>query len=216
MQDQSPLSEQSTNSPKLSPRLSVSVVAALSTAVLLTGGVAAWLTLQPLSSQNTAPTASSISPAQPQTTQSQVPVEQTVQVYWLKDTGTKLELVPTAVDVPASNQPAAVLKGAFEELLKAPSDQAIASTIPPGTKLRNLDIRADGIHVDLSQDFVGGGGSASMSGRLAQVIYTATTLAPNAKVWISVDGKPLETLGGEGLVVDQPMTRAAFDQNFQL
>lgn len=141
---------------------------------------------------------------------------QTVQVYWVKEASGKFEGVPTKVAVKQADKPDATLQAAFNSLLAGPKDASVSSEIPQGTKLRSLSVKNDGVYVDLSAEFTSGGGSNSMTGRLGQVIYTATSLKPNTKVWISVEGKPLELLGGEGLEVAQPSTRQSFDKNFPL
>ena len=74
----------------------------------------------------------------------------------------------------------------------------------------------DEVHVNLSEDFTSGGGSTSMMGRVGQVVYTATTLNPKAKVYIDVNGKPLDVLGGEGVELQQPLTRESFQKNYPL
>jgi len=146
---------------------------------------------------------------------SQAIAEKTIEVYWLKTSGNQVEVAAAPVNLSAQ-PPSDLLKAAMEQVLQKPTDPALASAIPAQTRLRQLEVKTDGVHVDLSPEFTSGGGSTSMTGRLGQVIYTATTLDPTAKVWISVAGKPLEVLGGEGLMIDQPMTRESFEKNFQL
>jgi spore germination protein GerM len=140
----------------------------------------------------------------------------TVQVYWVKDAGDKFEVVPTQVALKEANKPDETLQVAFDNLLAGPKDTTVSSEIPKGTKLRSLSVKNDSVYVDLSAEFTSGGGSNSMTSRLGQIVYTATSLKPDAKVWISVEGKPLELLGGEGLEVAQPSTRQTFDKNFPI
>lgn len=191
------------------------VIAGLSAVVLAAGGGGAWWAWNTLSPQVPAsPSAPTVQ--QPHSQAIQPANEQTAQIYWLKDSGSQLELVPSQITVESADQPAGVLETAFDQLLEGPANSEVATTIPEETELRSLEVRSDGIHVDLSQEFTYGGGSASMTGRVAQVIYTATSLEPAAKVWISVEGEPLEVLGGEGLAISQPLTRQEFDRDFAL
>lgn len=192
------------------------IILGLSAVVLIAGSATAWLTWRTFQAQNpvTPDVPTQVSPSP--TTEPVTQPEQQVQIYWLRDTGTNLELVPSEITVQAEDDPDAVLQAAFESLMQGTEASEVASTIPEGTQLLSLDVREDGVHVDLSSEFTTGGGSAGMMGRLGQVIYTASSLDPTAPVWISVDGEPLEMLGGEGLLVDQPMTREIFEQNFPL
>ena len=141
--------------------------------------------------------------------------EKTVELYWVKDTATDIGLVSSRVKVKATNEPEAILTAAFEHLLSRPENTDVMSAIPKGTKVQALTVENNGVYIDLSQEFTDGGGSASMIGRLGQVIYTASSLEPNVKVRIFVEGKPLEILGSEGLEVSQPITRQNFQQEFQ-
>lgn len=197
-------------------RIPLGVLGGVAAAVLATGGGVAWWSLN--STQPPVPQSQSV----PNTVQQSPPpstaqntAEQTTNIFWLKDTGKNLELVPQPMQL-TGEQPNQILESAFQNLLAGPQDAAVSSTIPEGTKLLGLRMEQDGIHVNLSPEFSSGGGSASMTGRLGQIVYTATTLDPNAKVWIEVEGKRLEVLGGEGLELEQPMTRNSFDENFQM
>lgn len=100
---------------------------------------------------------------------------------------------------------------AMESLLAGPNAQeraaAVGSQIPAGTQLLGLSV-ADGVAtVDLTSEFESGGGSASMNMRIAQVVFTLTQFQTVKGVLFELDGRRVDVLGGEGVIVDQPVTR---------
>ena len=212
------------NKQQSNQKLSLATIAGISVEVLVMagGGTALWLSNSTENSTESrvtsSPTPTTENYQAPQATAPTNEQEgQEIDIYWLTTDGNEIEVAANSITVAEAEQPDAMLKSAFQNLLAGPKDgDKYSSTIPEGTKLNSLEVRSDGVFVNLSEDFTSGGGTASMTARLGQIIYTASSLDPNAKIWISVDGKPLEVLGGEGLIVDQPMTRRDFEQNFSL
>jgi len=148
-------------------------------------------------------------------TRAQVTQEQSVQIYWLQPQEGKMKLVAQPIHLNPDEQNVAVV-AAIDRLLAGTSDEKMATTLPTGIEVRKIAANKTQIYLDLSQEFGSGGGSASMIGRVAQILYTSTTLNPEAQVWLSIEGEPLEVLGGEGLMLDRPLTRMNFGENFEL
>lgn len=200
-------------------RFSLPVVAAITGIIIAAGGGAAWWAKSALERE------AQVSPSLPSPiVQEEVPAvpepitqEKVVEVCWLNPTDQSIQLVSNTMTFQKSVKSERVLETALETLFSSPPEGSTYTTaIPPGTKLLDLTMDKKGIHLNLSQDFVSGGGSASMSSRLAQVIYTATSSNPEERVWLNVEGKPLNNLGQEGIMVSQPMTRQDFNDNFTL
>lgn len=100
---------------------------------------------------------------------------------------------------------------ALESLLEGPDTfeegYGLSTAIPEGTELLGLRIE-DGIaNVDLTSEFESGGGTLSMQSRLAQVVYTLTQFPTVDGVVFSLDGEPIDVLGGEGIIIDHPLAR---------
>jgi hypothetical protein len=66
--------------------------------------------------------------------------------------------------------------------------------------------------VDLTRAFGSGGGSLSMAARLAQVTYTLTQFPTVRRVVYLLDGRRITALGGEGVSVATPQTRALYER----
>jgi spore germination protein GerM len=133
-------------------------------------------------------------------------------VYWIESQKNKLVAVPIALK--AKNNDDAIAQVLNILINQAPPEVELSSAIPANTKVLSATSQDKQIRINLSQEFTSGGGSASMQGRIIQVLYSATSLEPDAKVYLSVEGQPLSYIGGEGLEIPQPMTRKDFNLEF--
>lgn len=200
-------------------RFSLPVIAVITGIVLAAGGGAAWWAKSNLEqkAQISQPNPAPIVKDQAPTIPKPITQEQVVQVCWLDTKGESIKLVSRNMTFAKSIKSERVLETALSTLFsEPPEDSGYTTAIPPGTKLLGVTQDKTGIHLNLSREFIAGGGSASMSSRLAQVIYTVTSAKGSEQVWLSVEGKPLKNLGEEGIIVSQPMTRKDFKENFTL
>ncbi|MDM9383816.1 GerMN domain-containing protein [Chlorogloeopsis sp. ULAP01] len=141
------------------------------------------------------------------------------QTYWLQATDEQIRLVPQEVALKPEDSSEVALKTAFDNLFTSSKTSNLTTTIPAGTRLLDLQVTKTGIYVNLSKEFTQGGGSTSMIGRVAQVLYTATSIEPEAKVYLLVEGRLLDEenpLGGEGIILTEPLTRQQFAQDFAI
>jgi hypothetical protein len=99
-------------------------------------------------------------------------------------------------------------------LTPSEADLGITTEVPPGTELHGVEV-ADGVAtVDLSSEFADGEGIFSTRARLAQLVYTVTGYDPDITgVRLELDGTPVMAFlfSGVALVLDDPMTRASFE-----
>lgn len=139
-----------------------------------------------------------------------------VTIYLVRDDGASFTLEPVyrrmrsdARDAAGAAHPSeATVRVAIAALAAGPSEEeasrGLGSEVPPDTRVVGVRFADGVVTIDLSSDFVGGGGTASMLGRLHQVHHTAVRPGGVEAVRIVVEGRPLDVLGGEGIMVDQP------------
>lgn len=194
--------------PEKKPFATLTWFAVLALCISLGGaGIALW-TSQNLSQQHQS---EGLPPTQPD-----APRPGQAQVYWLAPPSAEpsaIAFVPRNLAGPGQS-PDIQLTQALNALLAEAVPDNASTAIPPNTRLLGVSQTPRGIEIDLSREFTEGGGSSSMVARLGQVLYTASSLDPNQPIWLMVEGSPLTVLGGEGLMIDQPLTRAQFAADF--
>jgi len=148
----------------------------------------------------------------PDVTPTQAPAGKTIvrAFYFLGSFTDNPGLVPVLREIPETQ---AVGAAALNALLAGPNDAELAArpamytAIPAGTRLLGLRIEGGIATVNLSREFESGGGSASVLGRLAQVVYALTQFPTVQGVRFELDGEPVEVFSGEGVVLSEPVGR---------
>ena len=101
-----------------------------------------------------------------------------------------------------------VARAAMLQLLQGPSvaerAAGLLTTIPAGTQLLGVSVSGGVASVNLSRRFESGGGSLSMTLRVAQVVHTLTQFPTVKKVRFLLDGVAVESIGGEFSIASRP------------
>lgn len=94
-------------------------------------------------------------------------------------------------------------------LLKGPlvaeTKKGLYSEIPPKVDLISVKKENDSIYVNLTSNFGSGGGSQSIENRVKQLSKTVKNIAPDKKIYLYIDNKEVEYLGGDGVYIKQPL-----------
>ena len=141
-------------------------------------------------------------------TEAPPPVTTPVVVYLMRGE----QVAPVQRSVTGTGSPASLaLAGLLQPLSVRERASGLVTQIPVAT--RSLGAKVDGnlATVNMSGDFESGGGSLSMRARVAQVVYTMTRIPGVTRVAFQLDGRPVTSIGGEGVLVAPPVTRATFE-----
>ena len=115
------------------------------------------------------------------------------------------KLVPEPRAVPATDP----LRSSLEELLAGPKVAGDYSEVPQGTRLLGVSITGNTANVNLSNQVQSLQGAPAIPLFLGQVVNTATQFQGVERVSLQVEGRPVRTLGGEGVAVPEPLDKAA-------
>jgi len=107
------------------------------------------------------------------------------------------------------------LEYAINELLKGPNiiekSTGAYSEIPANTKLLGIKQTGSKIIIDFSSDFQYGGGTDSIYSRMMQLIKTSLANTKGKKIYLYLDGKQVNFLGGEGIMITQPLNEKSLE-----
>lgn len=151
---------------------------------------------------------------QPEETNVDIP-KAYVNVYFIGQNANKEEVYKVVKREYDPKKDGTKLKLSIKSLLSGPNKEekakGIYSEIPSGTKLISLEETPNKITINLSGDFEQGGGTDGLYKRLYQLIKTANKNTA-LDVYLYINGKQVDVVGGEGIMLNQPLTSKSLDE----
>ena len=106
------------------------------------------------------------------------------------------------------------LKFAINALVSGPTayekSKGVYSEVPAGTRIIAINEAPDQVIINLNSAFENGGGTDSLYKRLNQLIKTAKRNT-NKPVYLYIEGNKAEVIGGEGIMITQPLNENSLD-----
>lgn len=106
------------------------------------------------------------------------------------------------------------LRFAITSLIRGPKDtekqRGVYTEVPSGSEVININEQPDKVIVNLNSAFVNGGGTESLYKRLYQLIKTVK-LNSSVPVYLYIDGQRADVVGGEGIMLSQPLSNSSLD-----
>ena len=106
------------------------------------------------------------------------------------------------------------IKFAIDSLIMGPKPdekaRGVYSEIPFGTRVISITERSEGIIINLSYEFETGGGTDSIYKRIYQLIKTAKRNT-DRPVYLYIEGHKADVIGGEGIMLNQPLNENSLD-----
>lgn len=106
------------------------------------------------------------------------------------------------------------LKFAINALVSGPTayekSKGVYSEVPSGTRIIAINEAPDKVIINLNAAFENGGGTDSLYKRLNQLIKTAKRNT-NKPVYLYIEGNQAEVIGGEGIMITQPLNENSLD-----
>ena len=130
------------------------------------------------------------------------------EIYFLTENGQNAKLSTTKKEFKNNSDK---FRSTMEALFSGPNGfekiAGVYSEIPPETKLLGIKEDENSYTINISDDFEMGGGADSMKIRVKQLITTAVQAADGKDVYLEIEGKRVEYVGGEGIMILQPLQR---------